>query len=63
MNKIMVNCAYFYIMLPIVIFLCGWCSWYIAIPGTIVFIAAFFRICKNNQQMFCLKWNKKEIVK
>lgn len=62
-DKVIINCAYFYIMIPIVIFLCGWCYWYIAIPGTIVFIVAFISICKNNKPIYSFNWSKKELIK
>ena len=47
-NKCFTILAYAYIVLPIIIFLIGWCSWYISIPGTIILSLCFFRLIKNN---------------
>ena len=63
-DKIIMAIAYFYILLPIMIFLLGWYVWYIAIPGTVILATCFWRICNDRDTMsFNFEWNKHDIEK
>lgn len=52
---------YLYVLLPIAIFLLGWCRLYIAIPGVIVLAFCWFRLNKKGNVLNLPKWNIKNI--
>lgn len=41
------NLSLFYIYLPILIFLFGWCAWYVAIPCALVSLAVLYAMLRN----------------
>lgn len=38
LNNMQLTATYIYLVLPVVVFLLGWCHWYIGIPGSIIII-------------------------
>lgn len=38
LNNMQLTATYIYLALPVVVFLLGWCHWYIGIPGSIIII-------------------------
>lgn len=42
--------AYLYLLLPIMIFICGWLKWYIAIPSMFIVLMSFGLAIKNIQE-------------
>lgn len=55
--------AYIYILLPVIIFLIGWCKWYVALAGVIVFIFSYVKMCRNIPETFKIEWKKGNVEK
>lgn len=53
--------AYLYLALPVIIFLIGWCKWYIGYPvAVLVGIGVFFSIREHSAERFCLHFTETE---
>lgn len=64
-SKIIMILAYLYLMLPVGIFLAGWCRWYVWVPGILILAFCFIKMCKNLPQTWSPKWtlgDKEKVV-
>lgn len=54
-----------YLLLPFLLFLAGWCRWYIAIPCILLLLFALFRMCqkKNLPEIWQPEWNNEDLQK
>lgn len=64
-SKGIIILAYLYLILPVGIFLAGWCRWYIWVPGILILAFCFIKMCKNLPQTWNPQWtpdNKEKAV-
>lgn len=64
-SKGIIILAYLYLILPVGIFLAGWCRWYIWVPGILILAFCFVGMCKNLPKTWSPRWtpdNKEKAV-
>jgi len=62
-SNIGLKIAYIYALLPIIIFLTGWCKWYIGLVGFAFLIYSYVKMCGNIPKTFTMKWTRENIEK
>ena len=65
LNLNMVSLIFLYLLLPFLLFLAGWCRWYIALPGIALLIFAFVRMCREQAkwELWQPEWNRENLKK
>ena len=64
-NQMLALAVYLYLGIPVIIFICGWCCWYIAVPIIIISLIALIKAVKEHDRdvMGFTKLSNNEIVK
>lgn len=52
---------YFYVILPVIIFLLGWTKWYIGVPGAVILIVCWYRMSCDMKLIKLPNWNREQI--
>lgn len=60
-NQIITDISYVYIGIPFILFLLGWCRWYIACIGIVAIVYAMYKACNNELKVSGVIWTKKNI--
>lgn len=58
-NKIGTIISYLYIGIPFIIFLLGWCKWYVSCIGIAAVVYALYKVCNNDLNISGIIWTKK----
>lgn len=64
-GKILVGVIYFYLLLPVMIFLFGWCKIWLAIPGAVIIVTSYVLALKkaNDLKIPVSFFNRKDIIR
>lgn len=64
-ESIIIKLIVFYLILPFLLFLAGWCRWYIALPGIALLLLAFVRMCREQAkwELWQPEWNSENLKK
>lgn len=62
-TKIGVGAAYFYLIIPFIIFVIGWMKIWIAVPMVILLLLCFYKMICHAPKLWCPKFTRENIIK